>query len=289
MGGVFTEIFQDKALGLPPVNRLLARRMMEETKIYNILKGYRGRPPADLSQLEELIIRLSHLVCDFSQIAAIDINPLVIVDQAVVALDARVIVKSPEKAAPLHLVISPYPNHYEQWIQLDEVGELLIRPIRPEDAPLIEELFRALSPQSIYYRFFSPLKRLPHHMLARFTQIDYDREIAFVAVRQDADRERLFGVARVIPEHNQKQAEFAVLVADEWHGKGIGAALLKRCLKISEQYNFDKIKGSVLADNTKMLALGRKLGFSVQRVSGSDTYELVLGAGKTEQQSRPAS
>jgi acetyltransferase len=276
MGGVYTEIFQDRALALPPLNRLLARRMMEGTKVYNILKGFRNRPAADLTRLEELMIRLSQLVCDFSQIEEIDINPLVIVNREPVALDARVIVSPSEKLPPFHLVISPYPNRYEQRLELEDVGELLIRPIRPEDAPLVVELFDALSPQSIYFRFFSPLKTLPHHMLARFTQIDYDREIAFVAIKTIDGRDRLLGVARVIPEHNRKQAEFAVLVADEWHGKGIGAALMKRCLEVARPLNFEKIKGIVLADNTKMIALGRKLGFGVRRVPGSDTYELVL-------------
>ncbi len=276
MGGIFTEIYKDKALALPPLNRLLARRMMEETKVYGILKGYRGRPPADLTLLEELMIRLSQLVIDFPEIEAIDINPLFIVNQAPVALDARIMVSSSTEKAPFHLVISPYPNRYEQRLNLIDIGDLLIRPIRPEDAPLVVELFNTLSPQSIYFRFFSPLKTLPHHMLARFTQIDYDREIALVAVVQQDNRDRLLGVARVIPEHNRKQAEFAVLVADEHHGKGIGAALMKRCLEVSRPYRFERIKGLVLADNTKMMALGRKLGFVVQRVPGSDTYELVL-------------
>ncbi len=279
MGGIFTEIFRDKALALPPLNRLLARRMMEETKVYGILKGYRSRPAADLTRLEEVMIRLSQLACDFPEIEAIDINPLFIVDRKPLALDARVIVAPSATKTPLHLVISPYPNSYEQLIRLKDVGELLIRPIRPEDAPLVVDLFNALSPQSIYFRFFSPLKTLPHHMLARFTQIDYDREIALVAVLTDNGRDRLLGVARVIPEHNQKQAEFAVLVADPWHGKGIGASLMKRCLEIARPFGFEKIKGIVLADNTKMLALGRKLGFAVRRVPGSDTYELVLDCG----------
>jgi acetyltransferase len=282
MGGIFTEIFKDKALALPPLNRLLARRMMEETKVYGILKGYRSRPAADLTRLEEMMIRLSQLVCDFPEIEAVDINPLFIVNQAPIALDARVIVAPSEIKAPFHLVISPYPNRYEQRISHNDVGDLLIRPIRPEDAPLVVELFNTLSPQSIYFRFFSPLKTLPPHMLARFTQIDYDREIALVAVIQENERDRLLGVARVIPEHNRKQAEFAVLVADEWHGKGIGAALMKRCLEVSRPYRFEKIKGIVMADNTKMLALGKKLGFAVRRVPGSDTYELVLECDRQE-------
>ena len=277
LGGVFTEIFQDKALALPPLNRLLARRMMEETKVFHILKGYRNRPAADLTRIEEMMIRLSQLVCDFSEIEAIDVNPLFVVDRQAVAVDARIIVRPSERKPPLHLVISPYPNTYEQRLEINDVGKLLIRPIRPEDAPLVVEMFDALSPQSIYFRFFSPLKTLPHHMLARFTQIDYDREIALVAVVQENGRDRLLGVARVIPEHNQKQAEFAVLVADQWHGKGIGAALLKRCLDIARPLHFEKIKGIVLADNTKMIALGQKLGFEVRRVPGSNTYELVLG------------
>ncbi|MDZ7831266.1 MAG: bifunctional acetate--CoA ligase family protein/GNAT family N-acetyltransferase [Desulfobacterales bacterium] len=273
-GGIFTEIIQDRALALPPLNRLLARRMMEETKIFRVLKGYRNYPGANIMQIEEILIRLSQLVTDFSQISEIDINPLIITDRFAVAVDARIIVEPETVAAPLHLVISPYPDQYESYVEIMDVGRLLIRPIRPEDASLLTELFEKLSKQSIYYRFFSPMKKLPQNMLARFTQIDYDREIALVAILNSMGSEQMLGVGRVIIEYDQKNAEFAVLVGDEWHGKGIGAELMKRCLKIARMRNIERVWGLVLSDNTNMLALGKKLGFSRKLVHNSSAFEL---------------
>ena len=187
----------------------------------------------DNVQLELLLIRLSQLVTDFADIAAIDINPLIIHEGRAVAVDARIMVQPFTCLAPLHLVISPYPNEYEENIDIKGVGRLTLRPILPEDAPLLEDMFNALSPMSIYYRFFSPMKHLPHHMLARFTQIDYDREIAMVAISNADGKEKMPGVSRVILERNQRKAEFAVLVCDQWQGNGIGAYLLKRSLAIA--------------------------------------------------------
>ena len=177
-------------------------------------------------------------------------------------------------------MISPYPNQYEAYIINDEVGKLFIRPIRPEDAPLLTELFDSLSPRSIYFRFFTPLRQLPHKMLARFTQIDYDREIALVAIQESEDAEIMLGVARFIVERNLKNAEFSVVVCDRWQGKGIGAELLKRCLNIAKEYNIERVWGTVLAENTQMLALGRKLGFKIEKVPEANEYELVFDLKK---------
>lgn len=232
--------------------------------------------------MESLLVRLSQLVTDFAEIAEIDINPLVIFENRVIAVDARVMLRPSAVEAPLHLIISPYPNQYEEEIEIKGAGRLTVRPIRPEDAPLLEEMFNALSPMSIYYRFFSPMKHLPHHMLARFTQIDYDRDVAMVAISCTKGTEKMLGVSRVISQSNRKNAEFAVLVADQWHGKGIGAALLKRCLDIARTRNIEKIHGFVLSGNVKMLALARKMGFTIKQQPGTGEYECTLdlsGAG----------
>jgi acetyltransferase len=154
--------------------------------------------------------------------------------------------------------------------------DIFVRPIRPEDAPLLVELFESLSRQSVYMRFFTPLKRLPHHMLARFTQIDYDREIALVALSKSQTKEKMIGVARVITERNQKNAEFSVVVADPWQGEGIGVELLKRCLAIAKEREIEKVWGVVLSENTQMLALGKKLGFKFKKVQGASEYELSM-------------
>jgi acetyltransferase len=279
MGGMATEILQDRALALPPLNRLLARRLMEETRVYRLLQGYRNRQPADLDHLEEILIRLSQLVTDFPEIEELDINPMVISGGKAVAVDARVLVGSAPALAPLHMVISPYPNQHESWVSVEGGLDLFVRPIRPEDAPLMTELFQSLSQRSVYFRFFAPLRQFPHSMLARFTQIDYDREIALVAIQEREAEEKMLGVARVIPGHNRKSGEFAVLVGDPWQGKGIGAQLLKRCLALAKKMGLQQVNGIVLAENTHMLALGRKLGFKVRRAPDSTEYDLTIDLG----------
>lgn len=276
MGGMMTEVLKDRAIALPPLNRLLARRLMEETKVYQVLKGFRNNPPADLVLLEEIIIRLSQLVTDFPEIEELDINPLFVAQSDICAVDARVVIKPSEVLAPLHLVISPYPNQYESTFVCEGVGELFIRPIRPEDAPLLIDLFETLSPQSVYFRFFGHLKRLPHSMLARFTQIDYDREIALVALSESESGDKILGAVRVITEINSRMSEFAIVVGDPWQGKGIAAALFSRCLSIAKEHGIKKIWGMVLPENIHMLNLGKKLGFNITRMPGSNNYELQL-------------
>jgi acetyltransferase len=276
MGGVLAELLNDRAIALPPLNRLLASRLMEGTRIDRLLKGYRNHPPADRERLEEILIRLSQLTTDFPQIAELDINPMVIKNGQPIAVDARVVLKPASFPAPMHLAVSPYPAQYESRVHLADIGELLIRPIRPDDAQLLAELFDTLSPQSIYYRFFSPIKQLSPTMLARFTQIDYDREIALVAILESGPSEKMLGAARVILQHNMKDSEFAVLVGDPWHGKGIGAHLLATCLDIARDRQFRIIWGTVLAENKGMLALGRKLGFTIKRGGQSGEFELTL-------------
>ena len=175
----------------------------------------------------------------------------------------------------------PYPDECEAHTTLKTGFEIFIRPIRPEDAPLLVELFESLSQQSVYFRFFGPLKILPHSMLSRFTQIDYDREIALVALYGTEPNEKMLGVARVITDvYKHHQAEFSVVVGDPWHGKGIGAELLKRCLLISKERGIENVRGMVLPENTQMLALGKKLGFTAKRVPREDEYHLSIDLTK---------
>ena len=274
LGGVMTEIISDKALALPPLNRQLARRLMEETRVIRILQGYRGSKPVNLSLIEEILIRLSHLVSDFSEIEELDINPLFADENRVLALDARIKTAESSVKAPRHLVISPYPNQYEERL-LTKTGEsLFIRPIRPEDAPLLVKLFENLSSRTIYYRFFSPMKQLPPSMLARFTQIDYDRSMALCAFLQQEGVEKMVGVARFIGDSDPKSVEFAVMIEDCWQGKGIGAELMKRLVAIAKDRGVTYIRGTVLAENTQMLALGKKMGFEIKTAQDAGCYEL---------------
>ncbi len=282
MGGTFAELHEDRAIALPPLNRLLASRLMEGTRVHHrLLKGYRNCPQVNLEKLEEILIRLSQLVIDFPQIAELDMNPLVIKNGFPLVVDARIVLTPTTCPAPLHLSISPYPAQYESRVNLPEIGELLIRPIRPEDAPLLLELFDALSPQSIYYRFFFPMKKFPQEMLARFTQVDYDREIALVAISESVSEEKMLGAARVILQQNLKDAEFAVLVGDPWQGKGIGAQLLRICLNIAKERHFRNIWGIALAKNKGMLALGRKLNFTIRPSTLVGEYELNLNLSES--------
>jgi acetyltransferase len=275
-GGVFAEVLDDKALGLPPLNRLLARRMMEETRILPLLKGYRSHPPADLEKLEELLMRLSQLVIDFPEIVELDIKPVLVKNGQPSAVDARIKLARVEDTTKLHLVISPYPQHLERHDFTDMQMPLFIRPIKPEDAPLFVELFNSLTPTSIYYRFFTVVKTLSPETLARFTQVDYDREISFVGLDDSEGEERMLGVANIVGEPDGKRGEFSVLIGDPWQGKGIGAKLLLQCLGIAKERGMEIVWGTVLAENSYMIALGKKLGFTVKQGQEPSEYKLTI-------------
>ncbi len=191
MGGFLTEFIGDRAIGLPPINRTLARILMSETRVNGLLEGYRKRPPARKELLEEMIVQLAHLLVDFPEVAELDMNPVVVKDGMPQVVDARVVLSASSMPSPHHLVISPYPDEYEFREKTAAGLEVFIRPIKPEDAPLLLDLFHHLSKESVYNRFFSPLKKLSHEMLVRFSQIDYDREIAMVAL--DRGEERIQG------------------------------------------------------------------------------------------------
>jgi acetyltransferase len=276
MGGILTEIVRDRAIAFPPLNRLLARRLMEGTRVYQLLQGYRNRSPVSLEVLEEMLIRLSQLVTDFPEVVELDINPVVLVGKEAVAVDARVLLEPSCIPSPHHLVISPYPNQYEMTMMTKGGVEIFVRPIKPEDAPLLADFFDTLSRETVYYRFFSPLKSLPPRMLALFTQIDYDRDIALVAMATAEKKERILGVSRLMGEPGGRRAEFAVTVADPWQGKGIGAALMERLIQIARERGIESLWGLVLSENTHMLALGKKLGFSISRVPGESQYKLTI-------------
>ena len=276
MGGIYTEVLKDRSLGLPPMNRLLARRLMQETKAYALLQGYRSRPPADMQILEEMIIRLSQLLIDFPDIAELDMNPVLIKDGKPVAVDARILVAPLAIPSSLHLVIGPYPEEDESHMVSVDGHRIFVRPVKPEDAPLFTALFKSLSPTTIYYRFFGALKELNPEMLARFTQIDYDREIALVAIDEESETDTMLGVARIIGDADGRTGEFAVLVGDAWQGQGIGGNLLEKCLSIAEKQGFKTVHGIVLQENRNMLALGKKLGFEAKKDLDAGDNRLVI-------------
>ena len=280
MGGIMTEILKDRAIALPPLNRLLARRLIESTRVFKILKGYRNRPAVNLELLEEILIRLSQLVIDFPEIAELDINPMILVEDRAVAIDARIIIRQSSVSSPHHLVISPYPNEYEKTVTTKGGLKIFIRPIRPEDAPLMVDLFQVLSQQTIYYRFFSSIKSVSKDMLVRLSQIDYDLDIALVAMDRSQKDEKMLGVARIMTKPGGTDPEFAVLVGDPWQGMGVGAILMEQLLSIAKKRGLESIGGFVLGENKNMLALARKLGFDIKWVPGGTEYELNIELSK---------
>ena len=230
MGGIGVEVFKDYSIGLPPLNTTLIRRMMEETKVYQLLKGYRNVPPANLKLLEETMVLFSQLLVDFPQIKDIDVNPLLINEKEACILDARITVdkdKVFKKFEPHeHLVISPYPKKYETQWKLANGQEVLLRPIKPEDEPLWLDMFHSFSEESIRYRFFQLLKDTPHEVRVRYCNIDYDREIAIVAELSEEKRRSILGVGRLSIEPDGKTGELAFIIGDQWQGQGLGTKIV---------------------------------------------------------------
>ena len=278
-GGQLVEVFKDRALGLPPLNATLARRMMERTKIYTALKGVRGRKSANLAAIEQLLVRFSQLVVEQPWIAEIDINPLLVSAERIFALDGRVVLHpldTPESKLPKS-AIRPYPNQYATPWKTKNKAPLLIRPIKPEDEPLMVKFHETLSEESVYNRYFSALKlsqRIAHERLTRICFNDYDREIALVAELKVAkgEEKKILGVGRLSKQHAPGEAEFAVLVSDEWHEQGLGTELLKRLIEIGRDEKLTKLSGQVLADNHEMHHICRKVGFKVVHDAESNMF-----------------
>ena len=268
MGGVGVELFKDVATGLPPLNQTLARRIMEETKVYQLLKGYRNMPPANLKLLEETMVRFSQMLVDFPQLKEVDINPLFINEKEAFALDARVVIDKEQVFAKLgpheHLVISPYPKKYETLWKLRDGRTVLLRPIKPEDELLWLEMFQNFSEQSIRYRFFNIIKDTPHEVRVRYCNIDYDREIAIVPELTEDGRRKILGVVRVPIEPDKKTGEIAFIVADPWQGLGLGSKMVDYMIEICKDKGLETIYGVMLPDNYRAIGLVKKMGFTIE-------------------------
>jgi acetyltransferase len=266
-GGTGVELFRDFSIGLPPMNQVLARRMMEETTIYRALsRGLRNKPPVPMKPLEEVIVRVSAMVADFPEISEMDINPLFVAGEKAMAADVRILLDpaAPKEGVPYpHLVIMPYPTKYVIPYKLEDGTDVMLRPIRPEDEALEAEFINGLSEESSRLRFFSTVKNLPHGDLVRFCNIDYDREMAIVAEVKQGGRSREIGVGRLITEPDQRRGEFAVVISDQYQGRGLGKKLLDMVINIAEDKHLDSIYGVILRDNRTMLALCREMGFTL--------------------------
>ncbi len=267
MGGVGVELFKDYAIGLPPLNTTLIRRMLEETKVYQLLKGYRGSTPVDMKKLEETLLTFSQLLVDFPEIKEIDINPMLINEKEAQILDARIVIDKEKVCkkheAHEHIVISPYPKKYELLWTLKNGQEVLLRPIKPEDEPLWLEWFQNLSEETIRYRFFQMLKDTPHEVRVRYCNVDYDREIALIAEMVEDGKKKMLGVSRVSIETDGKHGEAAFIVSDVWQGLGLGTKLVDYTLDLAKEKGLENIYAIMLPDNYRALSLTKKMGFNI--------------------------
>lgn len=264
LGGAFTDIMEDYAIDFPPLNVHLAQSLMQRTRVYRVLRGYRHLPAANLNLLVELLVRISQLVTDFPEIVELDINPLLLSRSRVVAVDARITIELSTVPAPRHLIISPYPNQYESHWLLRDGTPMLLRPMKPEDEPLVFDFLNRCSDETIYFRYFRLIKNWTHEMLIRFTQNDYDRELGLMAVAQPPSPEVMMGVSRLVMDADHQTGEFAVIVGDPWQGKGLGPKLLEQLIAVARDQGVQLLWAEVLAGNKPMLELAKKAGFSVK-------------------------
>jgi len=271
-GGSLVEVFKDQALGLPPLTSTLARRMMERTRIYKAFQGVRGRNPINLAALEGLLVRFSQLVSEQHWIKEIDINPLLISKDQIIVLDARIILHDTsisEDKLP-KCAIRPYPGQYTAPWTMRDGTRVVIRPIRPEDEPLIVKFHKALSEQSVYFYFFHPIKysqRTSHERLTRICFLDYDRQISLVAeyTGTKTDECKFLGAGRLIKQHGREEAEFAMIVSDPYQNKGLGTEILQRLIRIGRDEKLKRITADILPDNQAMQRTCKKLGFNLHR------------------------
>jgi acetyltransferase len=276
-GGTAVEVYADRAVALPPLNAVLADDLVHDTRASRLLDAFRNMPPVDRAALQEVLLRVSELVCELPEILEMDINPLLADESGAIALDARIAIGRADRALPRygHMAIHPYPVQFvTEWTAPD--GErVTVRPIRPEDAEIEREFVKQLSPEAKYFRFMNSLRELTPQMLARFTQIDYDREMALVATTARDGREAEIGVARYVTHPDGSSCEFAIVVSDEWRRRGLGRYMMARLIEIARSRGLARMSGNILAANHPMLALVVSLGFTVEESPGEPGVRLV--------------
>jgi len=293
-GGQLVEVYRDRALALPPLNTTLARRMMEQTKVFAALKGVRGRKAVDLDSLEALLVRFSELVADQPRIREIDINPLLASPEGLIALDARIVLygnEVPQERLP-RPAIRPYPIEYvSEWKMKDGTG-VTIRPIRAEDEASLAEFHKALSDATVYFRYFLPQKlesRVAHERLIRNCFLDYDREMALIAERSVKNNGacEMLGVARLVRQRDQQRTELGIVVADRWQRSGLGTELLRRLIEIAPNEGIRAIDARILPENSSMLALAKHFHFQFvpDEDPGSFLATLQLALPRSPEQS----
>jgi len=295
-GGTMIELMNDRAMELPPLNQFLARRLIERSRVAETLGEWRGASAVDMEALEHVLLRVSEMVCELPELREMDINPIIVDESGAVSVDARIVVESSTQAVAgqaghgvngyHHLAIMPYPARYRREWPLPGTGGglYIVRPVHPNDAQMLQALVQGLSPESRWFRFVSRFHELPPSMLSRFTLIDYDREMALVAVVMERsvspegtvlESERIVGVSRYITNPDQTSCEFSLVVADEFSGKGIGSRLMESIIDVARDKGLSEIDGLVLANNPDMLKLVRRLGFTVKSFPEDPDFKLV--------------
>jgi acetyltransferase len=280
------ELINDRAMELPPLNQFLARSLIARSRVAETLGPWRGASPINMQSLEQVLLRVSEMVCELPQLREMDINPLIVDEFGAVAVDARIVIDNAPPSARHynHLAILPYPSQHEQLWPLQGGGEYTVRPIHPDDATLLQDFVRTLSTESRYFRFVSSMQELPATMLSRFTLIDYDREMALVAVNREVrtgangkttETSRIVGVSRYITNPDRTSCEFSLVVADDFKGRGLGSRLMLSIMDFAREKGLAEIEGLVLANNPGMLKLMRGLGFVVKPFVDDPDFKLV--------------
>ncbi|MGJ7536498.1 MULTISPECIES: bifunctional acetate--CoA ligase family protein/GNAT family N-acetyltransferase [unclassified Variovorax] len=293
-GGTMIELLNDRAMELPPLNQFLAHRLIERSRVAETLGEWRGAHAVNMEALEDVLLRVSEMVCELPELREMDINPIIVDESGAISVDARIVVGSTTQAVAAHvsnavngyqhLAIMPYPARYRREWPLPGGGTYIVRPVHPNDAQMLQALVQGLSPESRWFRFVSRFHELPPSMLSRFTLIDYDREMALVAVVMERsvspegtvlESEHIVGVSRYITNPDQTSCEFSLVVADEFSGKGIGSRLMESIIDVARDKGLAEIDGLVLANNPDMLKLVRRLGFTVKPFPEDPDFKLV--------------
>ncbi len=289
-GGTMIELINDRAMALPPLNQFLARRLIERARVAETLGDWRGATAINHDALEHVLLRVSEMVCELPQLREMDINPIIVDERGAVAVDARIVVDNAPQAQSgrahnyNHLAILPYPAQHEQVWPMRGGGQYVVRPIHPDDATMLQALVRSLSQESRYFRFVSSLTELPPSMLSRFTLIDYDREMALVAVYKERkagddgemiETERIIGVSRYITNPDSSSCEFSLVVADDFGGRGLGSRLMLSIMEVAREKGLAEIEGLVLSNNPGMLKLMKGLGFAIKPFPDDPDFRLV--------------
>ena len=265
-GGTAVATIDDKALALPPLDLQLARGLVERTRVSRLLRGYRDVPPVRQDAVEMVLVKIAQMAADIPEIRELDINPLLADENGVMAVDARVAVGNVERkfagAGPANFAVRPYPSQWQRHIEIRDGWHIFVRPIRPEDEPLIHEFLRHVTPEDLRLRFFAPMKEFSHEFIARLTQLDYARAMAFVAF--DETSKQLVGVVRIHSDSIYENGEYAILLRSDLKGRGLGWALMQLIIEYARSEGLKTISGDVLQENTTMLEMCRHLGFEIK-------------------------